>query len=65
LNIEGEAVRELEDEAAKLTDLIRGKTVKIVRRHRSREVLIEFDNGTRLFVNATPDGLEFSVTVTP
>jgi hypothetical protein len=56
------AMRELEDEAIKLTDLIRGKTVEVVRRHRSGEVLIEFNNGTRLFINAIPDGLEFSIT---
>lgn len=53
---------ELEVEATKLTDLLRGKTVKLVRRHRSGEVLIEFDDGTRLFVNNIPNGLEFSVT---
>ena len=53
---------ELEVEATKLTDLLRGKVVKVVKRHRSAEVLIEFDDGTRLFVNNIPDGLEFSVT---
>jgi hypothetical protein len=55
-------MRELEDEGTKLTYLIRGKTVKVVRRHRSGEVLIEFDDGTRLFINAIPAGLELSVT---
>lgn len=54
-------MRELEDEATKLTDSIRGKTVKVVRRHRSAEVLIEFNDGARLFINA-PDRLEFSIT---
>jgi hypothetical protein len=53
---------DLEDEGTKLTDLLRGKTVKIVRRHRSGEVMIEFDDGTCLFVNNISDGLEFSVT---
>jgi hypothetical protein len=53
-------MRELEDEATKLTDSIRGKTVKVVRRHRSAEVLIEFDDCTPLFINAIPDRLEFS-----
>ena len=53
---------DLEDEGRKLTDLLQGKTVKIVRRHRSREVMIEFEDGTRLFVDNIPDGLEFSVT---
>jgi hypothetical protein len=53
---------DLEDEARKLTDLLQGKTVKVVIRHRSREVVIEFDDGTRLFVDNISDGLEFSVT---
>jgi hypothetical protein len=53
---------ELEVEAAKLTDLLRGKVVKAVVRHRSGEAVIEFEEGTRLFVNNIPDGLEFSVT---
>ena len=53
---------DLEDEGRKLTDLLRGKTAKVVRRHRPGEVVIEFDDGTRLFVNNISDGLEFSVT---
>ncbi len=53
---------DLEDEARKLTDLLRGKTVKVIRRHRLGEVMIEFDDETRLFVNNISDGLEFSVT---
>jgi hypothetical protein len=56
---------ELDDEATKLTDLTHGKTVKVVKRHRPAEVMIEFDNGTRLFINAIPDGLEFSITGAP
>jgi hypothetical protein len=55
-------MRELEYDGTKLTDLIRGKTVEVVKRHRSGEVLIEFDDGTRLFIDAIPDGLECSVT---
>jgi hypothetical protein len=53
---------EPENEVAKLTDLLRGKAVKIVRRHRVGEITIEFDDETRLFINRSPDGLEFSVT---
>ena len=53
---------DLENEAAQLTDLLNAKTIRIVRRHRPDEILIEFDDGTRLFVNRTSDGLEFSVT---
>jgi len=56
------SMADLEDESRKLTDLLRGKTVKVVIRQRSREVVIEFDDGTRLFVDNISDGLEFSVT---
>jgi hypothetical protein len=52
----------LTEEANSLTQLLVGKVVGIVRRHRSAEVLIEFTDGTRLFVDRTDDGLEFSVT---
>jgi hypothetical protein len=51
-----------EGESTKLTDLLRGKVVKVIRRHRAEEVLIEFEDGARLFVNSNPPGLEFSVT---
>ena len=53
---------DLEDEARKLEDLLRGKTVKFVARRRSRGVMIAFEDGTRLFVDSIPDGIEFSVT---
>jgi hypothetical protein len=52
----------LSQEAQDLTDLLVGKTVKFVRRHRSSEVLVEFADGTRLFVNGINDAeLDFSV----
>jgi hypothetical protein len=55
---------ELEREAEKLTQLLKGKTVRIVWRHRPDEIEIEFDGDdrTRLFVNRDPDGLDISVT---
>ena len=53
---------DLDNEAKKLTDLLKGKTVKIVWRHRRDEVAIEFDDRTRLFVNRHADGLDISVT---
>jgi hypothetical protein len=53
---------DLEDEGTKLTALLQGKTVKVVRRHRLGEVMIEFSDGTRLHVNNISDGFEFSVT---
>jgi hypothetical protein len=52
----------LEEEAARLGELLRGKTVRRVRRHRRTALLIEFEDGTRLFVDRSDKGLEFSVT---
>ena len=52
----------LEDESHKLTDLLRGKTVRLARRKKTGELLVEFDDGSRLFVNAKGNELELSVT---
>jgi hypothetical protein len=53
----------LSQEAQDLTKLLVGKTVKIVRRHRGSEVLVEFADGTRLFINGINGAvLDFSVT---
>ena len=56
---------DLKDEAARLTDLLRGKTVKVVWRDRAEEVGIEFNDGTRLFVDVATAGLDLSVTGGP
>ena len=42
--------------------MLKGKIVKVVRRHRSGEVLVEFTDGTRLFVDAKGDEIELSIT---
>jgi hypothetical protein len=54
--------KELEDEALRATDLLKGKTVQTVWRHRQKEVGIEFTDGTRLFVDQTDAGLDLSIT---
>ena len=59
---ERQPMTDLEDEATRLSDLLRGKVVTAVRRHRPDEILIEFDDGTRLYVDRNSGGLEFSVT---
>ena len=53
---------DLQDEARRATDLLAGKTVLQVWRRSAREVGIEFLDGTRLFVDACPDGVELSIT---
>jgi hypothetical protein len=52
----------LSDEAARATELLKGKVVALVRRPRDKTILVEFEDGTRLFVDAVADGLELSVT---
>jgi hypothetical protein len=53
---------ELEQEAERLEQLIAGKTVRLVRRFRPAEILIEFTDGTRLYVHAPSDPIECSIT---
>lgn len=42
--------------------MLRGKVVSVVWRHRKGEIGIEFTDGTRLFVDQTPVGVELSIT---
>ncbi|WP_343715388.1 hypothetical protein [Inquilinus sp.] len=54
---------DLATEALRATELLAGKTVKLVRRHREGEILIEFTDQTRLFVDSKT-ALEISLTGT-
>ena len=57
------AKSKLELESSRLQRMLRGKIVKHVWRHREKEVGLEFEDGTRLFVEWQPnENLEFSVT---
>jgi hypothetical protein len=50
----------LDEEGERATAMLLGKVVKRIARFREREVLIEFEDGARLFVDsATP--LELSI----
>jgi hypothetical protein len=51
----------LEEEERRATEMLRGKTVTVVRRHRAAEVMIEFSDETRLFVDAASP-VELSIT---
>ena len=53
-----------EQQVAELKRLLVGKTVAHIRRHRKSELLLEFTDHSRLFVNIGDNGLEFSVTGT-
>ena len=52
----------LTEEERRATEMLSGRTVARVRRHRPQEVLIEFSDGTRLFVDASNEALELSIT---
>jgi len=52
----------LDEEAKRATQMLKGKVVSVVWRHREGELGIQFTDGTRLFANQTPSGLELSIT---
>jgi hypothetical protein len=52
----------LEEESRLATEMLSGKAVARVIRHRATEVLIEFTDGTRLFVDQSSTGVELSIT---
>ena len=54
--------KNLKKEARQLTRMLRGRTVNVVWRHRKKEVAIQFTDGATLFVDHTPDGLDYSIT---
>jgi hypothetical protein len=54
--------KELEKEALRMSELLQGKVVSKVFRNRESEIIIAFDDGTRLFVDESESGLEFSIT---
>ena len=53
----------LSAEAEKAIELLKGKEIATVWRHRKSEVGIEFTDGTRLFIDGTRDGVELTITV--
>ena len=54
---------DIKNEALRATELLRGKVVRVVWRHRTREIGLEFEDGTRLFVDVTAKG-ELDVSIT-
>ncbi|MCB0987994.1 MAG: hypothetical protein H6519_04540 [Microthrixaceae bacterium] len=53
---------DLKDEEQRLQSLIADKVVAQVRRHRANELMLEFSDGSRLFVNVAGQDLDLSVT---
>ena len=54
--------RSLHEEESRATELLRGKVVRHIRRFRNKELLVEFTDGSRLFVDHSRDELELSIT---
>lgn len=52
----------LEQEAIQASLMLKGKVVAAIIRHRESEVLIQFTDGTRLFVDQIQTGIELSIT---
>jgi len=52
----------LEDESRRATEMLKGKTVAEIWRHKKSEVGIKFTDGTRFFINQTSEGLDLSIT---
>jgi hypothetical protein len=52
----------LRSEARKATRMLKGKIVDRVWRYRPKEIVIQFTDGSRLFVDMKTKGLEFSIT---
>ena len=53
---------DLEEEAKRATELLKGKIVSSVARNREDEVLINFNDGTKLFVDTSGNRIELSIT---
>ena len=52
----------LKKEAQETTEMLKGKIVDKVWRHRPKEIGIQFTDGWCLFVDMQRDGLELSIT---
>jgi hypothetical protein len=61
----GEHSMDLETEGKRATEMLQGKVVEKITRHRVREMCVEFTDGTRLYVDCNDDGVELSITDGP
>ena len=52
----------LDEEAINATEMLNGKIVSKVHRFKNTELIIEFKDGSRLFVDKKESGLEMSIT---
>jgi len=55
-------MRNLKEESIKVTKLLEGRKVQAVVRNKPSEVLIQFTDGSRLFIDINNEDLELSIT---
>ena len=55
-------MRNLKEESKKATELLEGRKVQVIVRHKPSEVLIQFTDGSRLFIDISNEELELSIT---
>lgn len=55
---------DLEQEARRATRMLKNKVVRRVLRHRKGTIVVQFLDGTTLFVDQTSEGLDMSITYT-
>lgn len=53
---------DLDAEAERASELLKGKVVACVKRFREGEVLVEFEDGSRRYVDRSEGGVELSIT---
>jgi hypothetical protein len=53
---------DLKQESERATEMLKGKVVERVLRHRKKEVVVEFTDATNLFVDAHDSEVELSIT---
>jgi hypothetical protein len=55
-------MQNLKEESIKATELLEGRKVQAVVRHKPSELLIQFTDGSRLFIDIHNEELELSIT---
>ncbi len=57
-----EDLAKLEQEARSMSDELKDKVVAYVLRQRDKEAIIQFTDGSRLYIEAGADGIELSTS---
>ncbi len=55
-------ITDLEAESKRATEMLKGKVVLSIVRHRAKEVCVMFTDGTRLYLDYAAEEIELSIT---